>query len=255
MRIDVAVFQAANWLVDGPKRIFNDVGATSDVLKLVQKVNELFLPFVEITPLQPISAAVRHVTDFIGARGFIGRIAEIVSGDAAWTNPFDGNTPNFLRLSSKIVFLVGDISTTLKWLSSIDVLDKWFAEGTARIATWGNEFKVLKGVGDVSCVAGSLLSIADTARLVMKEMQHDRYVRNGHIDSSLIADHVLDVASDITKISAAVLSNIPGVHVVFVTSALAIGAGISIGKFYKKTNWTPVPHPIPFGLQPLPVRI
>ncbi len=226
-----------NWLVDGPKNVLANVDPLSDFMKLVQRINDIFKPFVEIMPLRHISEAFSHITDFVSARGFIGRISDLVSGKAGWEKPFSENFPDLLKIASKCAYLIGDFASTAKWLAMINILGAWVKDSTAQIVTWGNEFNILKGIGDVSCITGALLSIADTVRLIVSEIRRDGYFTDKKLKISLFLDHVLDVASDTVKIAAAVLFNVPGVHILFVTASLAIGSTLSLMKFFKKTYW------------------
>lgn len=216
-----AAQRAGNWLLDGPKNVLSNVDPLSDVLKLVQRVNEILGG-----PLKQIAEAFSRVTECLNARNFIGRISDIISGRL-----------DVLKELSKIAYLFGDVASTAKWLSSINVLGSWVKDSTAQIATWGKEFNLLKGIGDVSCVTGALLSIADTVRQILKEVATGGYIQEGRLKLGLLLDHVLAVAYDTTKVAAAVLSNIPGVHVLFTTVSLAIGSSLSLAKFFKKTYW------------------
>lgn len=216
----------SNWFVDGPKNVFGNIDPLSDLLKLIQRINEIVKPWIEMLPLQRISKAVSHITDFVNARNFIPRLSDIVSGRLA---------P--LKELSKLAYLVGDFASTAKWLSSIEVLGSWVKDATAQFVSWGKEFNILKGIGDVSCLTGALLNISETVRLVIKEFTAEKYFAHGRLKLSLLVDHVVDLAYDVTKVAASVLSNIPGVHMVVTTISLAIGATLSLGKFFKKTYW------------------
>ena len=228
---------AANWAVDGPKNVFAKVDPLSDLLKLVQRISEITKQFVEILPLQHVARAFSKITDFINARNFIGRISDIVSGAAAWRNPFAEGIPDFLKVGSKLAYLFGDFAATAKWLSSIEVLGSWVKDSTAQLVSWGKEFNILKGIGDVSCITGALLNIADSVRLIVRELEANRFFRGGRFNVGLVVDHFFDVAYDVTKIAGAILSNIPGVHVMFTLVSLTVGSTLSLGKFFKKTYW------------------
>jgi hypothetical protein len=227
----------SEWLFDGPKNVFGNIDPLSDLLKLIQRINEIAKPYIELLPLQHIANAVSKITDFVNARNWIGRISDIASGRAAWDHPFGVNFPDILKVASKCAYLIGDFAATAKWLSSIEILGAWVKDSTAQLVTWGKEFNILKGIGDVSCVTGALLNIADTVRLIVKETLDGGYLRNGRLQFGLLLDHVLDVAYDDTKVAASVLSNIPGVPIVFTLVSLAVGSTLSLGKFFKKTYW------------------
>jgi hypothetical protein len=242
-----------NWLVDGPKNVCANIDPLTDVMKLVQRINDIFKPFFTFFPLQQISSCFANITEFVGARSFFGRISDLVSGKAAWEKPLSDNVPNFLRIASKCAYLIGDFASTAKWLCSIQILGAWVKDSTAQIVSWGKEFNILKGICDVSCVTGALLNMTDTVRLIIDEFKHDAYIKQGRLNVSLVVDHVLDVASDVVKIGAAVLSNIPGVNIIFTLVSLSIGSILSLGKFFKKTYWiepaqlppSPTPSPEP----------
>ena len=118
-----AVQCASNWVIDGPKNVFANVDPLSDLMKLIQRINDIFKPYLELIPLQQISECFSHITDFVNARNFIGRISDIVSGKSGlWDKPFTDDFPDLLKLASKCAYLIGDFAQTAKWLSSINVL-------------------------------------------------------------------------------------------------------------------------------------
>jgi hypothetical protein len=224
--------KVGEWLVEGPKRLFADVDATTDFLKLVQRINSIFAAFVEILPLKRIADGVTSVIDLVDARNIVGCISDLISGKAAWKNPFSDTFPDLLKVASKLVFLIGDTVSLSSWLSSVHVLGEWVKSSTAQIVTWGKEFNVARGIGDACCVIGSMLNIADTIRLSIRELTTDGYIKDGVLKWRLLRDHLIDVAYDITCIAASVLSNIPGVPAVMATASLAIGSTLSLGRFF-----------------------
>lgn len=226
-----------SWLTDGPRHIFADVDATGDLLKLIHRVHSIVDPIVQILPLKRIAEAVTAITDFVNARNLISGLYDLVSGAAAWEKPFSANVPNLLKVASKAMFLIGDIGSLAEWLSSIQVLGEWVKKSTAQIVTWGKPFQVLAGIGDFSCITGSLFNLADTIRLMVRESMTDGYIKNGRLKVSALVDRVIDVASDISAIAASVLSNIPGVPAVMSMISLAVGSTIALGKFFKKIYW------------------
>jgi hypothetical protein len=226
-----------SWIVEGPKHLFSDVDATADLLMLVQRVHSIFEPFIQIMPLKRIAEAVTSITDFVSARSFIGGIHDIISGKAAWEKPFSVHFPDVLKVASKLVFLVGNCMDLASWLSSFHVLGEWVKSSTAQIVTWGKEFNILQGIGDVTCITGALLNIADTIRLILQEALTDGYFKNGSLKLSVLTDHLIDIAYDISSIAASVLSNIPGVPVVMTTVSLAVGSTLSLGRFFKGIYW------------------
>lgn len=231
------VQHAASWLIDGPRQIFQDVDATADLLRLAQRVQAIFAPIIRILPLQRIAEGVRAITDFVNARNFVGGIYDIVTGNAAWEKPFSEHVPNLLKVASKLVFLIGDFGSLAEWLSSIRVLGAWVKDSTARLVTWGKEFNILGGIGDVTCAVGSLLSLGETIRLIVQEAITERYFKEGIFKTGLLTDHLLDIAYDVSGIAASILSNIPGVPAVLSLVSLAVGSTASLGRFFKKTYW------------------
>lgn len=220
--------------VDAATRLFANVDPLNDLLKLVQKINKIIEEkWNEILPLKQISIAVAQITDFVGARNFVGRLFDILSGRAAWAHPFCDGYPDFLKVMSKCIYLVGDMTSIARWLSNIHILGKWVTESTAQLVSWGKEFKILKGVGDVSCITGAVLNFFDTVRLVCQEICTTGYMREGTWNFCLMFDHLLDVASDIAKIASAVLSNIPAVGEACVAGVAVFGSLLSLGKFFK----------------------
>lgn len=230
----------SNWITDGPAKIFANVDPLNDTLHLTQRVYEIAKKVLK-WPVQffaPISKAISQITDFVGARNFIGRISDIVSGKAAWEKPIAEGVPNFLKVMSKIAYLFTDFTSTVKWLVNIHVLGKWVTETTSQLTSWGKEFQLLKGIGDVSRITGALLNIVDTVRLIAKEIMSRGYFIQGRFNGSLVIDHLLDLACDVTKVAASVLSNIPGVKEVYSLVSLAVGSAASLAKFFKKSYWS-----------------
>lgn len=225
------------WLIDGPRHIFDDIDATSDLLSLVQRVEAIFEPVLQIAPVKCLAEAVTAITDFVAARDIVGSLHDLLSGVAAWESPFSQSFPNLLQVASRVAFLVGDIGAVVGWLSSIHVLGEWTKTATAQIVTWGKPFPILDGVGDVSCITGSLLNIADTVRLIVKEFVVERSWSGGRLTMGRLLDHGIDIAYDISGIAASVFANIPGVPAMLATISLAVGSTLSLGKFFKELYW------------------
>ena len=155
--------------------------------------------------------------------------------------------PNLLKIASKCAYLVGDIASTARWLSSIHILGAWVKNSTAQLVTWGKEFNVLKGIGDVSCITGALLDIADTIRQMVYEAAHMELFTSARHRMSVFAGRVLDLAYDITKVAAAVFYNIPGVPILLTTVSLALGNILSLTKFFVKKHCPYIPAPLVGG--------
>ncbi len=222
------------WLTDGPRQLFADVDATTDLLKLAQRIHAIFEPIIQIIPLKQFAHAATAITEFVDARNFIGSFHDLISGTAAWDTPFSAHFPDLLKVASKLVFLIGDLGALASWLSSIHVLGEWVKTSTAQIVTWGKKFNILDGIGDVSCITGALLSIADTIRLIVKETVLEDYFKNGRLNMSKLADRLIDIAYDVSSIAASVLSNIPGVPAVMSLVSLAVGSTLSLARFFKR---------------------
>jgi hypothetical protein len=235
-----SVLGVANWLVDGPRNVVANVDALSDSLKLAQRINEIFKPFIDLFPLRQMCKAFSAITDFVSARKCIDRIGDILSGSRALI-------PNLLKIASKCAYLVGDIASTARWLSSIHILGAWVKNSTAQLVTWGKEFNVLKGIGDVSCITGALLDIADTIRQMVYEAAHMELFTSARHRMSVFAGRVLDLAYDITKVAAAVFYNIPGVPILLTTVSLALGNILSLTKFFVKKHCPYIPAPLVGG--------
>lgn len=238
-----AVQSSALWLIDGPKHVFADVDATGDLLQLAQRVHELFEPFLQFYPIKRFIEGVSAITEFINARKFMSGLNDLISGKAAWEKPFAEGIPNFFKVAAKMIFMVGDLGLLAGWLSSIQVLGAWVKDSTAQIVSWGKEFNVLNGLGDVTCIAGSLLSICDTIRLMLHEVFSTGYMQRGTLKLSLLADHLLDLAGDIASLASSILANIPCVAGMWVVISSAVGSIVSLSHFFKNTYWTiPIIH-------------
>jgi hypothetical protein len=223
------------WLVDGPKQLLSDVDATTDLLKLTQRIHRIIEPIIQFMSLKLVAEAATNIVEFFNARNFAGTISDLVSGKAAWEKPFSEHFPNLLKVASKLSFLIADIGLLAGWLSSVHVLGEWVKTSTAQLVTWGKKFNVLQGICDVSCITGSLLSLGDTIRIIVQEVLEEGVRRDGRLNPSRVLDHCIDIASDITSIAATVLLNIPGVPIVMATVSLAIGSTLALGRFFKKT--------------------
>lgn len=71
-----AVQSTAVWLTDGPKRVFSDVDATGDLLRMTQSVHKVVETFARIIPLKLIADGISSVIDFINARDLFGCIRD-----------------------------------------------------------------------------------------------------------------------------------------------------------------------------------
>ena len=226
-----------SWLLDGPRHILSDSEATTDFLKLVQRVNGIFAHIVELVPLKLFVDGVTAITEFANVRTIVSGLHDLFTGKAAWDTPFSSHFPDVLRVASKMAFVVGDMTNVASWLSSLHILSDWVKSSTAQVVSWGKKFNLMQGIGDVSCITGSSLSIADTVRLILKENLTEGYFKTEKMRWRALADHVVDIASDISSIAAAILSNIPGVPAVLSLISLAIGSTLSIGRFFMKIYW------------------
>ena len=123
-----AVQRAAIWLTDGPRRVFGDIGAMSDVLKLQQNISAVAREVFETSFLEPMAASLKNVTNFIGARNVFGRVADLISLRDVWAVPLF-NGPDFLVVANRIAGFAGDLCSSTKWLASVKVfgssLDSW----------------------------------------------------------------------------------------------------------------------------------
>ena len=216
------------WLTDGPRRIFNDIDATGDVLRFTRNVQKITGLFKQIIPLNLLSNGISGIVDFINARDLFGRVFSLVSGEAARENPLGPHLPNILNVAKTFCTMIQDTTSSLSWLVSIKMLGEWVTKSTAKIVSWGKPFVVIDGVCDVSCIAGGLLSIADSLRLIAKDAME------GHWSPSRCINRCFDVAVDVCSVASAVLNNIPGVSALFVYASSAVGATLSLGKFFKK---------------------
>jgi hypothetical protein len=218
----------AVWLTDGPKRVFSNVNPMSDALRLTQRVSEIAKAIFSYSPIEYVAKALGNITDFIGARSIIGRVADLVSPQGAWSNPF--------WIGNKFSSLIGDISSTVKWMASINVfgesLSSAIRNATGQFVSWGNPFNLLKGVGDFSCITSSLFDIADIARKAFDEFHNGGYLQDGAFKAKTAGSHFCGMVWFVAKVSGCILSNIPGVHVVCSAVAGAVGALSSLGKFY-----------------------
>jgi hypothetical protein len=234
-----------SWLLDGPRQLLNDSDATTDLLKLVQRVNGVFDQIIELVPLKLFVEGVTAITEFANVRSIVSGLHDLFTGKAAWETPFCSNFPDLLKVASKMAFVVGDMASVATWLSSLHILGDWVRSSTAQIASWGKKFNVMQGIGDASCITGCLLNIADTVRLILKENLTEGHFKTEKMRWRALADHVVEIASDVSGIAAAILSNIPGVPAVLAIISLAIGSTFSLGRFFMKIYWKePAPQKV-----------
>jgi hypothetical protein len=231
----------AVWLTHGLKLVFSDVDATGDLLRLTKSAQKVAQTFARIIPLELIAEGISSVVEFINARDIIGCVHDLVSGDAAKKNPISPQIPNFLNVARKLCTLVQDVTASIGWLVSVKILDEWVTKCTARIVSWGKAFVVLDGVCDVASIAGSLIGIVDSARLIAKEAMEGMYWRDGKFVPSKLIDRGLDVAMDVCWIASSVLNNIPGISTVYMYVSSSVGSLISLGKFFKEKYLDSVP--------------
>lgn len=232
---------AAVWLTNGPKLVFNDVGATGDLLRLTKNAQKVAETFARIIPLDLIAEGISGVIEFINARDLVGCVHDLVSGNAAKENPISSHTPNFLNVARTLCTLVQDITSFIGWLVSVKILDEWVSKCTATIVSWGKAFVVLDGICDVASIAGSLFGMIDSVRLIAKEAMEGVYWLNGTFVPSKLIDRCLDIAMDICWIASSVLNNIPGIPTVLMYVSSGVGSMISLGKFFKEKYLDPLP--------------
>ena len=67
-----------------PQKVFADTGALSNLLKLVQRISDLAAAILASSPIANVAAAFKTVTDFIGARNFVGRVADLSASRNAY---------------------------------------------------------------------------------------------------------------------------------------------------------------------------
>lgn len=227
-----ATQEALTWATYGPKLILNDIDATADLLRLTQSVYKVTDLAVKILPLKLISDGISTVVEFFNAKNMIGSIYNLASGHDAWENPLSPHVPNVFKVASKAAFLVGDVGSFVSWLSTLKLLGSWVKDTKVQIPGWGKPFSALGGICDASCITGSLLSLADTMRMIAKEAIAGVYVKNGRLMPGTLINRGLDVVSDISSIASSVLGNIPGLSIVFSLVASAVGSTVSLGKFF-----------------------
>jgi hypothetical protein len=229
------------WLTDGPKRVFGDIDATGDLLRMTQSAQKVVETFARIMPLKLIADGISSVVDFFNAKDLIGCVHYLVSGAAAKENAFGPNVPNFLNVAKNLSILVQDVTSFVRWLVSLKLLDEWVTTCTAKIVSWGQSFIVIDGVGDVASITGSLFSIADSLRLIAAEAMEGIYWLDGQLVPSKLIDRCIDLAKDVCWIASTVLNNIPGISALYTNVASTAGSFLSLGKFFKKQYWDTLP--------------
>jgi hypothetical protein len=232
-----AVQNAVAWVTDAPSQILQDVDATNDLLKLAQAIQDITDKFFRIVPLKTFSEGVAAIVEFVHARSIFRRIHVLASGKLAWKDPLSAQVPNLLKISSEISFLVMDVCSLIRWCSSIGLIDRGIKEAAVRITLLADEVNLLGGLGDAACVTGSLLSVADTVRGVVREIMTDKYVRKGHVKVGIVVDHILDVANDVSSIAAIILANVPGIPPLAVLVPVVCESSLSLSRFIKKRYW------------------
>jgi hypothetical protein len=228
-------------LLDGPMRLFSDFSATAEMLRLIQNVQKITQIFVKNVPLERIADGVSGIVGFIDARDIIPCTHDLVSGAAAQKDPLGPNMPNILNVARTVCTLVQDAMSVTRWLVSIKVLGEWITKSTARIALWGRSFVVFDGICDTAAIVGAIFGIADSARLIASESQQGGYWSKGKYTPSRLVGRCLDIANNICTIASSVLSNIPGVPLVYACVSSAIGSIVSLGKFFKEQYLDEVP--------------
>ena len=222
---------AHRWSKEGFQRRWSHVRH----LEAPQLINTIANQILSFNPFPQAVAALGSITDFISARGIIGRVADLISFKGASTAPLF-NGPNYLWIANKVASLAGDIGSSVKWLASVNVfgeaLSRQITNATVHVVSWGNPFNALKGVGDFSCITSSLFDLIDVARQSLDVFRAGGYVRNGVFMAKTAGSHALGLACDVAKVAGSVPSNIPGVGLIYPVVAASVGALTSLGKFF-----------------------
>ena len=104
------------------------------------------------SPIANVAAAFKTVTDFISARNFVGRVADLSAI----------GTHTFFWVANKVVSLIGDIGSTVGWLAGIKVFGDATSKEILEKSWWsvqGKSVTFLDEVGKYSCVSSAVLDI------------------------------------------------------------------------------------------------
>ena len=212
------------------KKVFDDTGAMSNFLKLVQRISDLVAAVWASSPIADAARALKSVTDFISARNIVGRTAELFAtgGQSIWW------------IAGKLASYIGDISSTTGWLASVNVFGPEIGKKILETSFWmirGKSVTLLKGVGDLSCFASSVLDIADIANDTFREIRTGRYFHDaGGYKVRTMGCHVFSVLGDIARITSVFL-NVCGAALVYSACVGIAAETMALVKFYIKNYW------------------
>ena len=223
-----AAAQPPIWL-DFPKRVFDNTGAMSSLLKIVQRINDLVVAIWSSSPIAGVAKAFKTFTDIVSARNIFGRTADL---------SMSRNHSTLWGLS-KAASYVGDMALTTGWLAGFNVFgdstSKMILDTTLNIGS--RSITVLKGAVSAACVSGAVLDVADVAQETFREIQSHTFTNpDGTFRAKTMGERVFSVLGDIARISFVFLGVFGGG--LLCTAAFGIAAETaSLAKFYIHNYW------------------
>ena len=210
--------------------VFNDTGAMSNFLKLVQRISDLVAAVWASSPIADAAKALKFVTDFISARNIVGRTADL----------FATGGHSVCWIAGKIASYIGDVASTTGWLASVNIFGPEIGKKILETSFWmirGKSVTLLKGVGDFSCVTSSVLDIADIANDTFHEIRTGRNFRSQDgYEIRKMGCHVFSVLGDIARITSVFL-NVCGAALVYSACVGIAAETMALVKFYVKNYW------------------
>ena len=214
------------------KGVLGEMNSTSDLLRLVINATKFCENTFQIPTLKLFARAFINITDFNSARSWLSRSYDILSGEAAKQEKIWGGW-DYLRVSSKAIYLVNDVCTTMKWLVSIGVLGEIVSKEIGVARFFGKAVSVTFGrIGTMATLLGTVPNFIDNIRLVVKYGRE----RNDMLEKERrwkLVGFSFDTVSDICRVAGTILFLCSNPWLPFLGLVVStIGTCVSLAKFY-----------------------
>lgn len=211
------------------RAVFNDVNARSDFLKLIISITDLCETSFPTPSLRIFAHAFKASTAINAPVSLFNRFFSIVSNEAGTQEPFE-NHYDWLRIGSKMLFLVSDAMSSIRWLEEIGAITKDLVHQIGEFRVF--ECTTLAFINTASIVFSTTLDLFDNLRLVWKYA----FVRDDTPAAERtfkLITYSLDILIDICRIATTILGTLPFHEAALAKIAVScLGNSISLVKFF-----------------------
>lgn len=192
------------YVFDAIKAVFDDVNSSVDLLKLATGIIEYCEENKQSNPTLRLVAGI--FSCFTGAnsvRSAFNRFRSAFSGEAATQEAFEAHY-DWLRVANKLIFLINDVISSMKWLHEIGFTS---IKKIEVINFFGRSIGIRPITTGIT-VVGSLCNLVDNIRLIAKyAFYREDTPKRARIFKCISAS--IDSLSDISRIASSILFAIP----------------------------------------------